>query len=279
MAEFYRRTTKFPRRTYVGNDINNIHQVDLIDLTQRNAGYILNAIDVFSRKMATVKLPNKDKDTIQYGFNNIFKSLGTPNKIQSDKEPGILSLKTFLNNKGIELYHVNNAYDGLYSAPIVERLNRTMKEYMYDLKHKNKNQNWNKIALDTVKQFPDYYNNKVHTTTKQTPNEIFNKDISTNHIKQDEEERYNKPKKETKIKYNIGDYVRLQIPQSKIEKKLEEKYYKEVYEIEQVLLTNPTTYRLRGVDGTYYKAQLIKVDKPEDKPIINNTIKKVENLK
>jgi hypothetical protein len=51
--------------------------------------------------------------------------------------------------------------------------------------------------------------------------------------------------------------VRLQIPQNKIEKKLEEKYYKEAYEIEQVLLTNPTTYKLI-----------------EDKPIINNIIKK-----
>jgi hypothetical protein len=250
-----------------------------VDLSSRNAGYILNAVDVFSRKMATVKLPSKNKSSIQDGFNKIFQSLGKPNKIQSDLEPAILSLEPFLKSKNIELYHVDNAYDGLHSAPIVERLNRTMKDYMYGLKQQNKNQNWNTIAAKTIKEFPDFYNNKVHRTTKQTPNEIHNKDININEVKRDEMERYNKPRKEPKKQYNIGDKVRLQIPQSIIEKKLEEKYYKEIYEIEQVLNTNPITYKLKGLEPHYYKQQLIKIDDEQPTTIINNEPEKQKPIK
>jgi hypothetical protein len=218
MSELYRRNKKFTRRTYIGHDVNNNFQVDLIDLTQRNAGYILNAVDVFSRKCASVKLPNKNKPSIQEGFNKIFQSLGKPNNIQSDLEPAIISLKPFLESKKINLYHVDNAYDGLHSAPIVERLNRTMKDYMYELKQKNKNQNWSTIAAKTIKEFPDFYNNRIHRTTGLKPNEIHDKDININDVKDDEYERANEEKKQPKILLQVGDKVRLQIPESKIEK-------------------------------------------------------------
>jgi hypothetical protein len=171
----------------------------------------------------------------------------------------IVSEKEWFKNKGINLFHIGNAYDGMYSAPIVERLNRTFKNYMYDLKEKNKKQNWNKVAIDTVKEFPNFYNNKVHKTTKLTPNEIYNGNIQREEVINDNLERANEPKKQVKNILKVGDMVRLQIPKKIIEKKLEEKYYKKPYKIIEVKMTNPITYKLEGLNNSYYYQQLIKV--------------------
>ena len=264
MSKFYRRTTKFDRRGYISYGVNSIWQIDLIDLSSRNAGYILNCIDTYTRKAESVKLSSKNVESVKKGFQELFVKFGTkPQKIQSDKEGAILSLEKWLKSENVELYQVENSYDGMYSAPIVERLNRTMKDFMYDLKDKNKQQNWNQLSNQTVNSFPTFYNNKIHRSIKTTPNQAYNKDIN---IKDITFENYNKTRNEPKEQLFLGDFVRVALPKQTIERKLEEKYTKEAYEVIEVLNTNPTTYKLKDLDGSYYKQQLIKVEKPEQKP-------------
>jgi len=232
----------------------------ILKLSTRKTGYVLNAIDVFSRKSESVKLNSKNVEEVRRGFNELFKKFGSkPENLQSDKEGAILSLKNWLKDQNINLYHVPNAYDGGYSAPIIERLNGTMKNYMYNLKREKSNQNWKQLSTTTVKTFPSFYNNKVHKTIGTTPDEVYNGHFKHQEIKDIHLENYLEKRNEPKNVLKLNDVVRLQKPQNKIEKKLEEKYYKKPYKIIAIKRTNPITYKLDDIEGSYYKQQLIKI--------------------
>ena len=69
-------------------------QVDLIDMSKQSGGFIMNAVDVFSRKAESVKLNNKSKESIKNGLEQLFIKFGKkPNKIQSDREPALYALE------------------------------------------------------------------------------------------------------------------------------------------------------------------------------------------
>ena len=255
------RPRVFPRRTYISNAYMNNIQVDLIDMTKEKAGYILNGIDVFSRKAESVKLNSKTTDSIRKGLDVLFKKFGQlPKSIQSDKEGGLYALQNELKQKGITLYSVKNSYDGGYSAPIVERFNRTMREYMNKERDKRKWINKNALVNHVVKEFPFQYNYNVHSTLKARPDEVAEGFISNEKIRSDMIQRAQEPKDLTKQQYKVGEKVYVVIPQkSKIEKKDIDKWYRTPYEIEEVFQTNPITYSVVGKSEKYYKQQLRKI--------------------
>ena len=230
-------------------------QVDLIDMTKQSGGYIMNAVDVFSRKAESVKLNNKSKESVKKGLEQIFAKFGQkPKKIQSDKEPALYALEDELNKQGIILYTVKNAFDYGNSAPIVERFNRTMRDFMNV--ERDRKQYINKHALTNyvVKTFPNIYNNNVHSTVKQKPNDIANRNIDPDIIFSEQMNRASKPKQEPKEIYKVGDKIYLvKPPPPGIEKKDALKWYKEPFEIEEVFNTNPTTYKIKGKTEKYYK--------------------------
>ena len=174
MNYFASRNHNFKRRIYYSPSKNDNWQLDLVDLSTKNSGYVLNVIDVFSRKAFSIKLHSKDTDEIKRGLLDAFKFYnGKPKKIQSDKEGAIYSneIKQWFKDQNIELYSVGNAYDGGYSAPIVERFNRSYRGFMMHLKSKKSNQNYNQLSVLASREFPTVYNNTVHNTTGITPNE------------------------------------------------------------------------------------------------------------
>ncbi len=125
------RPKTFPRRSYFSPSYMHNVQIDLIDLKANGSGYIMNCIDVFSRRAESILIKSKSKEEIRKGLEYMFKTFGQkPTSIQSDKEKGLYALKDELQKQGITLYSVANAYDYGYSAPIVERFNRSMREYM-----------------------------------------------------------------------------------------------------------------------------------------------------
>ena len=266
MSNYYaQRNHKFKRRIYYSPSKNDNWQIDLVDLSSKNSGFVLNVVDVFSRKAFSIKLNAKDTDEIKRGLLDAFKFFdGKPTKIQSDKEGAIYSneMKQWFKDQNIELYSVGNAYDGGYSAPIVERFNRSYRGFMMQLKSKKSNQNYNQLSVLASREFPTVYNNTVHNTTGITPNEAFDGNVKPDAviketIKTRMHEAVSKPKAQPKP-FIVGDMVYLQKPKKTIENKFEPKYERAQFKIVEVLETNPIKYRLENHQNTYYRNQLRK---------------------
>lgn len=139
MSKFYKRHDNFGRRHYVAKEPLEYFQVDLVDLSRQNSGYIMNAIDIFNRYAHSVKLSSKTQSEIQRGLNEVFEVMGTPKNLQSDLESGVYSTATqnFLKDKNVNLFYVTNSYNGKQSAPIVERLQGTQKDFYINFMHNN----------------------------------------------------------------------------------------------------------------------------------------------
>jgi len=277
----------YPRRTVQATAPNDIWACDLVDMNSEQlskSGYILNCVDVYSRYAQSVKLrtvkkkvnekyvqyKGKSKECIEDGFVRIFELFGhKPKKIWFDKESGVISLKSWLNEKGIELYHVENSYMGpdTHSVSIAERFNRTMREAMFKYKSQLPPRTWNQLMIYTINNFIPEYNHKIHSTIGVSPHEAYkgNKDFVKEFVDEKHKERANEPKKEPKQMLKIGDFVFLQKAQEIIRGKKETKYYDVPYEISGINKTNPTTYTIKPTDKKqkdygntgFYKQQFI----------------------
>jgi len=266
MNNFYaNRNHTFKRRIYFAPSSNDNWQIDLVDLSSKNSGYVLNVIDVFSRKAFSIKLHAKNTTEVKRGLLDAFTFFdGKPKKIQSDKEGSVYSneIQNWLKEQNIELYSVGNAYDGGYSAPIVERFNRSYRNFMQMLKTKRSKQNYNQLSVAASREFPQIYNNTVHNTTGITPNEAFDGNVVPSQVvKETYKTRSHEilTSRKTQPKpFLVGDMVFLQKSKKTIENKFEPKFDKTQYKIIEVLDTDPITYRLENHQNTYYRKQLRK---------------------
>ena len=75
---FKRPVKIFPRRSIVSKYENNIWSVDLVDMTGSikgsQRGYILNCVDVFTRKLYSKVMNSKSEEEITNKFKEIFKT-------------------------------------------------------------------------------------------------------------------------------------------------------------------------------------------------------------
>jgi len=258
---YQRLQYRFQRRTIQAGAVNDIWGVDLIDMNSEKlskSGYIINAIDIHSRYAQSVRLHTKNKNDVAEAFNELFDLFGAkPKRVFSDMEGAIVGLSDWLKSQSIELYHVQNSYNGpdTHSVSIVERFNRTMRERMMEYKTELKNRNWNQLITYTINNFIPEYNARVHSTIGTTPEDAYRGDIDVKHM---HEEREAKIKKAPKQHLKVGDIVYLQKPKEIIRGKKETKYYDTPEEIAGVKDTNPTTYTLKGHGETgYYRQQFI----------------------
>jgi len=252
------RNRIFDRRGVYVPYVNDTWAADLIDMTSREAGYILNVIDIFSRKAESVKIMSKSSESLKRAFEQILEKFGSkPKRLWTDKEAGLYGLKSWLEEKGIQIYSLNNSYLGpnTHSSPVIERFNRTMKGYMMKLKAE-KGGNYNTLMNETIRDFIPKYNEKKHTTLKATPNDVYNGNEPIYRTKVEHLRNVNRPRANLKP-FKVGDKVLLQKNfKNPIRGKTETTYYEEVRKIKQVKLTNPITYVLEDVEGTFYRQQL-----------------------
>jgi len=261
-------TYKFPRRTIQVQAVNDTWCIDLMDFNSSdlsNSGYILNCIDIMSRYAQSVRLHSKSKGEIQQALSKLFELFNAkPKKIWSDKESSIVSLKGWLADKGIELYHVDNSYNGpnTHSVSIVEKFNQFMWDKMTEYKRDKPGTNWNQRITYTIKNFIPFYNNKVHSTTGTTPLEAYNGDFD---VKTGQDKRAMEKKDEPNETLEVGKIVWLQKPKQKIWATNDNKYYPTPETIVEVRNTNPTTYRLKGWgDTSFYYEQFAKEKKKKE---------------
>jgi hypothetical protein len=270
----------FQRRKYYASSIREYYQIDLMDLSTHGVGYLMACIDVYSRFAWVVHCKTKTKSSIQNALIEIFNKMGKPLNLQSDRESGIETLKPWFADNGINWFYVSNSYGGVdtYSAPLVERLNRTFKTWFIDYKRERK---VSSVVLEYMNIFNKEYNNTVHSSIRCMPIDVWNGNKEP-FIKDEEENK-------KRNNYRVGDYVYLQSQKSVIQERYKSLYSKEVYVISQILQTNPTTYKLSDndgnvLDGTYYYEQLRVADLPKKRDIkkpsqIENPIRNEEPIR
>lgn len=249
------RNTDFERRAVYSPGVNEIHGIDLMDLSQKKTKwkYLFVCIDIYSRFCHVVKMTNKTSVSIQNALKECWEVIGKPQKIWSDMEAGLESNenKEFLSKNNVHLYHTENSYigPGSHANPIVERMNKTIKESFVE-KESGTFTNMIQKGIDKVNT---EYNERVHRTLGTTPAEVMADNVD---ISQDQIERLNKPKTRGK-RFHNGDQVLLQKKKENIEKKYQNTY-EGPYTITEIKTTKPITYVLDKKKGTFYGQQLKK---------------------
>ena len=249
------------RKVNFGNFPNEIWSADLIDLKRLkkyNNGfqYIINIIDLYSRYAWSIPIKNKTGKSIVEAFDSITKAMPseTPKKLWVDNGSEFYNkiFKKLLNDNNIEMYSTFN--EG--KAVVIERFNRTLKNKMFKYFTANGTYKY----IDILSSLINEYNNKKHSSTKLSPNELY-------YNKKNNSKKINK-KNKIPISYDfkIGDKVRI----SKFKKKKFEKGYtpnwtEEIFIIYAINMTNPVTYLIKDLNnnpikGSFYKQELQKTN-------------------
>ena len=250
---------KFERRRVIVGGIDKIWAADLVDMSafsrdNRGFKFILSIIDVFSKYGWLVPLKDKKGATVRDVFRKVFKER-VPEKLWTDKGKEFYNrdLKQLLLEHGIDLYSTENEE----KSSVVERWNRTMKERMFKYFSANSTRSYLPILDDLVRQ----YNTTRHSSIKMTP-----VDAS---LKKHEAKVYwnlygDLPPMQAP-KFRIGEKVRITKKKGVFEKGYTPRWTEEVFEISQVLPTQPPTYRLKAsdgeeIEGSFYESELQRTD-------------------
>ena len=227
--------------------------MDLLDLSiykSQNNGYryILMATDIYSRKLFTRPLKTKNARETLEAVIEIEKEM-KPIKIQSivldkGKEYDNSLFKTHFKGTILFFKEPDVFNSGL---AIVDRYCRTFRDILkrYITAHATTR------YISILQKLTDNINNTENSTTKHTPNEIWN-GIAVNE----------ETPRET-IKLQQGDIVRIRTNPVEFAKKYTPRYSGETYTIERL---DGLGYKLSGKRKKYFISELLKVDKPETIP-------------
>ena len=190
----------FKRRrvnVYKPNDILACDLVDMVNNKDEGYRYILTAQDIFTKYSFAIPLKTKKTEELIKAFKSIFKTHKFE-KIWTDQETGIYStqFQEFLLSENVQLYSTASEI----KVSVIERFNRTLKQWMYKEFTRSNNTKWLKLLPKLI----DRYNNRIHTTTKVKPIDAYTSDHDSirRRINQSNVSR-------TKRKLKVGDRVRI----------------------------------------------------------------------
>ena len=151
-------------------------QIDLLDFSQgqpqKALKYILNIIDVHTRYLISVPLYNKEgknlADHLREVFNNIEEIYGfNVRRLMSDKGGEFSNpyMTRLINEKDIT--HTTSNFAQVQG--IVERVNRTLRQFLGRLGYANDHSTW-----FNLNKAVHLYNNTYHRTIKNSPSKLLN---------------------------------------------------------------------------------------------------------
>jgi len=263
--------TKFRRKRYVVHGMNVLWQADLCDMQNEaaendNYRYILNCIDVFSKKLYSYALKDKTAQSIVEAFDKMFKEQ-KPQFLSTDLGAEFLNrrFQKFLKDNKVKFFKSTGDKKGA----IVERVNRSLKNRMYKLFTSRGSRRY----VDVLDKLADAYNNTVHSATGRTPNSI-------THANSREVWNYMymglgrypslKFTDTRKPRVAIADRVRIQ--------KYRHQFFKpsasfswnnEVFSVAKVVRSDPIAYHIKDdndeiISGAFMREEIQRVNKPKD---------------
>jgi len=218
---------------------------------------LLTIIDTFSKYAWAVALKSKNANEVTHAMKSVLDAGRKPKYLQTDDG------KEFFNKEfqGLMKKHDINHYStfSVLKASIVERFNRTLKNFMWKEFSLHGSYKW----IDNYKALVDFYNGKVHRTIGMPPNKVTHRNEnlilnrSFRHLK-----IYSKPK------FSVGDNVRISKYKHIFEKGYTPNWTTEIFKIHKVQNTNPSTYILKDyqgkiIKGAFYTEELQKSRFPD----------------
>ena len=237
-----------------------------------NYKYLLTVIDVLSKFAWVVPIKDKSGKTITEAFEPILSTI-KPKLLQVDKGLEFYNkiFESMLEKYNIEMFRTNSDK----KAQIIERFNRTLKLRMGKLFDSQNSFRY----IDRLQDLVNNYNNTIHTTIKMKPIDAIkpeNYDLLINNYYENYENKINE-----KIKFEVGDVVRIPIYLSTFTKEITSKWTRELFKISKINDTKPITYNIvdlnnESIEGIFYAEELQKIDKSVlDEPFkIEKIIKK-----
>jgi hypothetical protein len=148
----------------------HLYQMDIMIYDRYQYGhykYILCVIDVYSRYAEARALTNRTNDNILKNMIDIFKTMKEPEQIQCDNEFNKNLFNEYFKERDIKVIYSDP--DMINKNAIVERFNKTLAILLQKIRIGTKNYNWPSFLKDAINN----YNTSIHSTTKETPKDIF----------------------------------------------------------------------------------------------------------
>ncbi|KAL4101120.1 hypothetical protein QTP88_021140 [Uroleucon formosanum] len=247
---------------YLG--IDDLWAADLVimrNYSDENKGYsyIITVIDTFSKFSWALELKKKDGINVSEAFEKIIKQAisqnhQAPKLLHADKglEFENKHFKKVLQKYGIKMYHTQNEE----KSSIIERFNRTLNSKMRLHFEVTNSKKWIKILKSLIYE----YNFKdIHRSIGMRPCEVnkSNEDVVFHKLFSTK----NKPK--LKIKFSVGDRVRITASKKTFGNKYSYNWTKEIFIVNEILNTNPITYKIidlnnEEIEGSFYNEELQK---------------------
>lgn len=271
VEELHRQARKhYPRRHVYVKGLNDLWQIDLVDMqkyARENAGfrYILTGIDVLSKFGFAAPLRDKTAKSVAKAMEDIFESTSRmPTNIQSDDGKEFFN-KTFtalMKRHGINHY---STFSSL-KASVVERFNRTLKNFMFKAFGVQGSYRWATNGL--LSKLLSTYNNRIHRSIGMKPIEV-----NRSHEKDLADKLIKAPvallrRKNMRPRFKVNDVVRI----SKYKTSIFSKGYlpswtTELFNVHKVRKTRPPVYTLRDmqgnvISGAFYEQEMQKTAFP-----------------
>lgn len=227
-------------------------QVDLMDVSRyaaknKQTKFLLNAVDVFSRKAWSFPQTNKSAKQTAASLGKLFRSVQKAhpkNSLTMTSDLGSEfvndTVQRVLRRWNVEHYTIDNSKQNHPTKTgIVERFNRTLLNIM----RKYITANDSVAYLQVLPDFLENYNNRAHRSIQARPEDVFRGDVKPDGgpVRRAEQTK-------------VGSKVRVLLKDKLFSKKsLEPKYTKEVFE---VIGREGNRYRLAGKRLTFLARQL-----------------------
>ena len=252
---------------YYVRQLRQQFQLDLTEvskISEHNDGvnFLLLCIDVFSRKLWVRPLLRKTADLTLSNFKNILEESGKPTSINSDRGTEFTNKKmvSFCKTQGILMKHPYT----LGHAPHVERVGLTLQNLIY--KYINAKMTYR--FIDALPLLVKTYNNRKHRSIGMTPNQG---EDPSNHeqIRAMHEHYYSKIRPTKRIRFKLGDVVKIAKLESKFGRGYGKKAPDELFRVSNIIQKFPRVlFEIKSLDnqtiiGRFYQEQLVKAVEPE----------------
>jgi hypothetical protein len=275
---------RFKRARVFTAGIKDQYDIDLMDVSfhsKQNDGvkYLLVVVDVFTRYAWIFPLENKTSASVLHALKECFKHLGPPRKVRTDsgKEFMANQIQNYLKSLGIKHF----VTQGESKSNYVERVIKTFRSLMHRFMKSKRSFRYIDFLQDMVANYNKTPHSSLGSKAPRDINETNEVDqiISqylTFPLKQNKKQAKKETSKKKKIKtrspyrFKVGDSVRISHLKHAFEREFMEKYSGEIFKVKlRFLKQNIPMYKLKDLNeeelmGSFYQAELQKVEKPED---------------
>lgn len=257
------RRRGYPTRRVEVSSPDDVWTADLAELGGLTPGekarFILIVIDVYSRLVWAVLLPDKKAATVRDAFQEVVSSATESGEHHPPTALWVDQGGEFVNKALEKLLREYGTTYGPHKAAIAERFIRTLRTGTHKLSIRT---GISDLAT-LVDTFIHQYNRRPHSTTKVKPVDAYQKTATPHSRPEPESREY--PQQDVIVP---GTRVRVSRQRGVFEKEAVGNWSFELFLVKAVRPTNPVTYLLEDesgepIDGAFYREELLPTRQPD----------------